>query len=82
MITMIEYLPTTSDNPYDPFDEFDEWLAYDNQHGYGTLQILSRLAETSEDYSDEENTKITNEAVEKMVSSPFFVTYVKVSKET
>lgn len=78
---MIEYLPTTPDNPYSPFDQFDEWLAYDNQHGYGTLQILSRLANTSENYSDEENIKITNEAVEKMVSSPFFTTFVKVSQE-
>jgi len=78
---MIAYLPTTTDNPYDPFDDFDNWYAYDIQHGYRTTETLAYFAATSDDYSDEENQKIVNEAVEKMVHAPYFIEYVKVERE-
>ena len=78
---MIAYLPTTTDNPYDPFDDFDNWYAYDIQHGYRTTETLAYFAATSDDYSDEENQKIVNEAVEKMVNAPYFIEYIKVERE-
>lgn len=74
-------LPTTIDNPYNPFDEFDDWLKYDMERGYGTSEMLARLAVTSDDYTEEQNQKIVNEAVEVMTSGNLFVQWIKVTKE-
>ena len=54
---MICLLPTTIDNPYDPFDQFDDWLKYDMERGYGTSEMLARIAVTSDDYTEEQNQK-------------------------
>ena len=74
-------LPTTIDNPYDPFDQFDDWLKYDMERGYGTSEMLARLAPISNDYTESENQKAINEAVEVMCNSKLFDKWVKVTKE-
>lgn len=45
---------TTIDNPYDYFKQFDEWLNFDRQKGYYTLEYVARLAKTAPDLSEEE----------------------------
>ena len=45
---------TTFDNPFDPFDDFANWLLFDNQHGYFTVNKLDRLSNYTEDMTDEE----------------------------
>lgn len=45
---------TTYDNPYDYFKQFDQWLNFDRQKGYYTLEYVGRLARLSHDLSDEE----------------------------
>ena len=54
---------TTKDNPYNPFTNFDEWFAFDSQKRYFTCDYLARLARTSYDLSDEEETKAINDAI-------------------
>lgn len=54
---------TTKDNPYNPFTNFDEWFAFDCQKRYFTCDYLARLARTSYDLSDEEETKAINDAI-------------------
>ena len=54
---------TTKDNPYNPFTNFDEWFAFDCQKRYFTCNYLARLARTSPDLSDEEETKAINDAI-------------------
>lgn len=78
---MICLLPTTIDNPYDPFDQFDDWLKYDMERGYGTSEMLARIAVTSDDYTEEQNQMIINEAVKVMTESKLFVNWIKVEKE-
>lgn len=75
------YLPTTIDNPYDPFEQFDDWLKYDMERGYGTSEMLARLAITSDDYTEEQNQKIINDAVDVMTSGNLFVQWTKVTKD-
>lgn len=62
---MQEVTLTTSDNPWNPFTEVDEWLIWDHEKGYDTLEYLARLtpdsnilpvsvrSEIIEDYIDE-----------------------------
>lgn len=50
-----EVFITTADNPFDYFTQFKEWLDYDRQHGYYTLEYLARIAKTSSDLSDLDN---------------------------
>lgn len=45
---------TTYDNPYDYFKQFKQWLDFDRQKGYYTLEYVGRLARLSNDLSDEE----------------------------
>lgn len=59
-----EYMLTTVDNPYDPFEEFEGWLSYDEQKGYFTNSLLARLALTSPNFTDLENQKAIDHAVE------------------
>ena len=44
---------TTYDNPFDYFTQFDEWLNFDRQMGYFTLEYVGRLARVAYDMSDE-----------------------------
>lgn len=78
---MLCSLPTTIDNPYDPFEQFDDWIKFDMERGYGTSEMLARLANISDDYTEEENQKIINEAVDVMTNSNLFATWIKVTKD-
>ncbi len=44
---------TTYDNPFDYFTQFEEWLNFDRQMGYFTLEYVGRLARVADDMSDE-----------------------------
>ena len=46
---------TTFDNPFDPFERFSDWFLFDVGKGYNTCSYLARIAKTSEQFSDEEN---------------------------
>ena len=45
---------TTTDNPYNPFKNFDEWYMYDLEKGYNSCSYLARIAEISDEMSEEE----------------------------
>lgn len=47
-----EVFITTFDNPFNYFTQFEDWLAYDTNHGYYTLQYLARLVKTSDELSE------------------------------
>lgn len=44
---------TTYDNPFDYFKQFNEWLNFDRQMGYFTLEYVGRLAMVAPDMSEE-----------------------------
>jgi len=57
------YKLTTIDNPFHPVDQFDDWLRYDEDHGYYTLNYLARIAGTSVHLTEAENQRIENDAI-------------------
>lgn len=77
---MSEVLLTTKDNPYDPFSEFDEWYNFDTRKGYDTCGLIARLAKTSEELPDSENSKEIEKAMNSIIEMDPFGLYIKVEK--
>ena len=44
---------TTIDNPYNPFEEFTSWFLFDVTKGYNSCAYLGRVAQTSDQFSDD-----------------------------
>jgi hypothetical protein len=78
---MIEYMLTTTDNPYDPFTEFDEWFAFDTRHGYHTSGLLDRVAVLSDSLSDSDQILAIEQAIDEIVSENVSGMHKKVSRE-
>lgn len=81
---------TTKDNPYDLFSDYVNWMNFDHQKGYNTSELLSRIAKTSDELSDEENQKEIERAIDTIIDMHPLLTgddkdlsieYVKVAKE-
>lgn len=64
---MEKFLVTTIDNPFNPFTQFDEWYAFDTEKGYNTCSYLARIANTSNELSDEDQALEINNAVDEIV---------------
>ena len=75
------YALTTFDNPYNPFEQFDEWFLYDVEKGYNTCSYLARIARTSDQFTDEENNKEVERAIDEIIKYDFTNIYRKVRKE-
>jgi len=58
---------TTSDNPWSPITNWDEWFAFDYSHGYYTCSYLDRIAATSNNFSDEMNDQIIEDAIDEII---------------
>lgn len=69
---------TTFDNPYNPFTQFNEWFLYDMQQGYNTCGYLDRIANLSNDLSDEEAKQATEAAIDRILDHDFLNIYKKV----
>ena len=78
---MAESMLTTVDNPYNPFVQFDEWVSFDEGKGYYTLQYLARIANTSPDLSDEQNSEAIEEAITEILDYNLIGVYQRVSRE-
>ena len=78
---MTEYMITTIDNPYNPFTEFDSWYMFDSDKGYNTCCYLDRIARTSNQLSDAENSKEIERAIDEIVYYDFMNIYRKVSEK-
>lgn len=57
---------TTIDNPFNPHINYDEWLAYDIEMGYNTNGLLDRVANVSDELSDEDYDSIVYEAMKEI----------------
>lgn len=58
---------TTVDNPYNPVTDFSHWLQFDNTLNYGTSCYLARIANTSDDLTDEENNEEVERAIDEIM---------------
>lgn len=64
---MVRCFLTTFDNPYSPYEQFEEWYRYDTDHGYNSSGLLMRLAETSSQFTDNENAYEIEKAIDRIV---------------
>lgn len=66
---MVRCFLTTFDNPYSPYEKFEEWYRYDVDHGYNSSGLLMRLAETSSQFTDNENAYEIEKAIDRIVAA-------------
>lgn len=62
----IQYIITTTDNPYDPRDDesFAKWFEWDTVHGYASLQTLAKLIPNLDGLPPSIQNVITNNVIE------------------
>nr|DAR13072.1 MAG TPA: hypothetical protein [Caudoviricetes sp.] len=75
------YALTTFDNPYDPFEQFSDWFLFDMEKGYNTCAYLARIARTSDQFTDEENEREVERAINEIIRYDFMNIYKKVSRK-
>ena len=80
-LDVLESMLTTTDNPFDPFDDFDEWYAYDTHSGYHSLSFLARIAKTSHEESEPDESLAIELAIDEIVRENVLGIYRKVSRE-
>ena len=71
---------TTFDNPYDPFNQFNSWFLFDVTKGYNSCELLGRFARISDSFTDEENDKEVERAIDEIIKLDFLNIYKKVKK--
>ena len=73
-------LITTIDNPFDPFDNFDSWYQFDTEKGYNTSCYVARIAQTSDRFTEAENEREMERAIDEIIKYDFRNIYKKVKK--
>lgn len=76
------FMLTTFDNPYNPFTHFDQWLMFDIEKGYNTCGRLARIANTTDELTEQETTQEVNRAIDEIIKYDFMNIYKRVSKES
>lgn len=76
------FMLTTVDNPFDPFTQFNAWFAFDTAAGYNTSGLLDRIAKTSDDLSEADQSLSIQLAIDEIVSENVLGLYRKVSRES
>lgn len=75
------YMLTTFDNPFDPFEQFTSWFLFDTEKGYNSCSYLARIARTSDQFTEEENDKEIERAIDEIIKYDFRNIYKKVTKK-
>lgn len=76
-----EYMLTTFDNPYNPFQQFTSWFLFDVEKGYNTCSYLARIAQLSEDMTEQETNIEIERAIDEIIKYDFMNIYKKIKKE-
>ena len=71
---------TTIDNPFNPLTEFDKWNLFDIEKGYYSCAYLARIARTSDQFSDYENSLEIERAIDEIIKLDFRKIYKKVEQ--
>ena len=72
---------STIDNPYNPFTQFTDWLMFDNDKGYQSCAYLARIANCSDQMSDEENNEEIERAIDEIIKYDFRGIFTKVKND-
>jgi len=78
---MQEHMLSTIDNPYNPFTQFDEWFAFDTRSGYNTCGLLARIAVTSDDLSDGDQSLAYEQAVNEIMEFNVTGMFIRVTPD-
>lgn len=71
---------TTFDNPFDPFEQFASWFLFDEEKGHHSCSYLGRIARTSEQFTEEENDREVERAIDEIIKYDFMNIYKKVKQ--
>ena len=71
---------TTFDNPYNPFTQFQKWFLFDTEKGHNSCADLARIARTSDEFTEEENEKEIERAIDEIIQYDFMNKYKKIYK--
>lgn len=77
---MSECMLTTNDNPFDPFEDFTSWFLFDVEKGYNTCSYLARIANLTDDLSQQEANQEVERAIDKIIKYDFMDIYKKVRR--
>ncbi len=80
MEKIIVSLLTTEDNPFDPFDDFENWYIYDQDHHHFCCEKLAEKVGDLNDSNEVEKIKITESAIDYIVTNDMLHKYKKVQK--
>jgi hypothetical protein len=72
---------TTFDNPYDPFTQYDDWYAFDMRMGYHTPGLLARIAVTSDELSEADQSLAIEHAIDEIILENVSGMHRKVTRE-
>jgi hypothetical protein len=72
---------TTIDNPFSPFTQYDEWYIYDESHGYHTCGYLARIAKSSDELSEEDESLALDQAMDEIISLNLSGMHIKVGED-
>lgn len=75
-----ECMLTTVDNPFDPFEQFVSWFLFDTEKGYNTCSYVGRIANISDDMTDQEKAIENERAIDEIIKYDFMNRYKKVTK--
>lgn len=75
-----ECMLTTFDNPFDPFEQFVSWFLFDTEKGYNTCSYVGRIANISDDMTDQEKAIENERAIDEIIKYDFMNSYKKVTK--
>lgn len=73
---------TTFDNPFDPFEQFTSWFMFDVEKGYNSCGYLARIANLTDDMSDQEVNDEIERAIDEIIQYDFMNIYKKAKKNT
>lgn len=75
-----ECMLTTFDNPFNPFEQFVSWFLFDTEKGYNTCSYVGRIANISDDMTDQEKAIENERAIDEIIKYDFMNRYKKVTK--
>jgi hypothetical protein len=58
---------TTIDNPYDPRTNFPAWYTWDVSEGYHTCAYLARVLVETDDFPQEYNDRLVEQAIDEII---------------
>jgi hypothetical protein len=72
---------TTEDNPFNPITDFANWYAFDERNGYHTCSYLARIANASNEFSEQDEQAATEDAIDEIIHFNLTGNYKKVVVE-